>query len=73
MAFSIDKSTVTAVTVSEVSTMELAQDLVRSTVWTQGPCEYPVPEILAEINREVVRRVYVVVKGARLTQRLWYL
>jgi len=70
MAFSIDKSTVTAVTraLKAEYTMELAQDLkaVHGLDAETELANILSSEILAEINREVVRRVYVAaVKGAQ--------
>ena len=69
MAFSIDKSTVTAVTraLKAEYTMELAQDLkaIHGLDAETELANILSSEILAEINREVVRRVYVAaVKGA---------
>jgi hypothetical protein len=71
MAFSIDKSTVTAVTraLKAEYTMELAQDLkaIHGLDAETELANILSSEILAEINREVVRRVYVAaVKGAQV-------
>jgi hypothetical protein len=71
MAFSIDKSTVTAVTraLKAEYTMELAQDLkaVHGLDAETELANILSSEILAEINREVVRRVYVAaVAGAQV-------
>ena len=69
MAFSIDKSTVTAVTraLKAEYTMELAQDLkaIHGLDAETELANMLSTEILAEINREVVRSLYVTaVKGA---------
>ena len=69
MAFSIDKSTVTAVSraLKAEYTMELAQDLKAShgLAAETDLANILSTEILAEINREVVRSLYVTaVKGA---------
>jgi hypothetical protein len=71
MSFSIDKSTVTAVTraLKAEYTMELAQDLkaIHGLDAETELANILSSEILAEINREVVRRVYVAaVKGAQV-------
>ena len=69
MAFSIDKSTVTAVSraLKAEYTMELAQDLkaIHGLDAETALANILSTEILAEINREVVRSLYVTaVKGA---------
>jgi hypothetical protein len=71
MSFSIDKSTVTAVTraLKAEYTMELAQDLkaIHGLDAETELANILSSEILAEINREVVRRVYVAAeKGAQV-------
>ena len=71
MAFSIEKSTVTAVTraLKAEYTMELAQDLkaVHGLDAETELANILSSEILAEINREVVRSLYVTaVKGAQV-------
>ena len=71
MAFSIEKSTVTAVSraLKAEYTMELAQDLkaIHGLDAETELANILSSEILAEINREVVRRVYVAaVKGAQV-------
>ncbi len=71
MAFSIEKSTVTAVTraLKAEYTMELAQDL-KAVHGLDAETELSnilSSEILAEINREVVRSLYITaVKGAQI-------
>ena len=71
MAFSIEKSTVTAVTraLKAEYTMELAQDLkaIHGLDAETELANILSSEILAEINREVVRSLYVTaVKGAQV-------
>ena len=71
MAFSIEKSTVTAVTraLKAEYTMELAQDLkaIHGLAAETELANILSSEILAEINREVVRSLYVTaVKGAQV-------
>ena len=71
MAFSIEKHTVTAVTraLKAEYTMELAQDLkaIHSLDAETELANILSTEILAEINREVVRNIYVsAVKGAQV-------
>ena len=71
MAFSIEKSTVTAVTraLKAEYTMELAQDLkaIHGLDAETELANILSSEILAEINREVVRSLYVTaVKGAQI-------
>jgi hypothetical protein len=71
MAFSIEKSTVTAVTraLKAEYTMELAQDLkaIHGLDAETELANILSSEILAEINREVVRSLYVIaVKGAQV-------
>ena len=71
MAFSIEKTTVTAVTraLKAEYTMELAQDLkaIHGLDAETELANILSGEILAEINREVVRDIYVsAVKGAQV-------
>ena len=71
MAFSIEKSTVTAVSraLKAEYTMELAQDLkaIHGLDAETELANILSTEILAEINREVVRSLYVIaVKGAQI-------
>ena len=71
MAFSIEKTTVTAVTraLKAEYTMELAQDLkaIHGLDAETELANMLSTEILAEINREVVRNIYVsAVKGAQV-------
>jgi len=71
MAFSIEKSTVTAVTraLKAEYTMELAQDLkaIHGLDAETELANILSSEILAEINREVVRSLYITaVKGAQI-------
>jgi len=71
MAFSIEKSTVTAVTraLKAEYTMELAQDLkaIHGLDAETELANILSSEILAEINREVIRSLYVIaVKGAQV-------
>ena len=71
MAFSIEKTTVTAVTraLKAEYTMELAQDLkaIHGLDAETELANILSAEILAEINREVVRNIYVsAVKGAQV-------
>ena len=77
MAFSIEKSTVTARSraLKAEYTMELAQDLkaIHGLDAETELANILSAEILAEINREVVRTVYInAEKGASATRTSYY-